>query len=319
MMQAGEFIKYIEDPHKLDQQSVMKLRALVEDFPYFQSAHILLSLASRKWDSTTFQQSIGKTAIITGSRAHLFRLVKSMEDGTVVGPETDALQQTQKTDVTTPIHETETVTESTNILKHIEIAAEPVIDKEETPLVEPVVEAEQSKTAEEILEQEIEKQVVESFVEKKILKIPEVHQPKEKIISPSDFTGWLDFLKDHKASDAPKTSEKAENKALAKDETAAKDKKPQARKLRNMALIDKIIDANPGLIKNKETVKFYTPDVKAKESLAENEHLVTETLARIYALQGNINKAINAYEILSLKYPQKSAYFATLIKQLKEK
>jgi len=52
--------------------------------------------------------------------------------------------------------------------------------------------------------------------------------------------------------------------------------------------------------------------------LLEHEHLVTETLAKIYALQGNVNKAIRAYEILSLRFPQKSAYFATLIKKLKE-
>jgi hypothetical protein len=56
---------------------------------------------------------------------------------------------------------------------------------------------------------------------------------------------------------------------------------------------------------------------KAKESLIENEHLVTETLAKIYALQGSVNKAVRAYEILSLKFPQKSAYFASLIQKLK--
>ena len=77
------------------------------------------------------------------------------------------------------------------------------------------------------------------------------------------------------------------------------------------------IEKSPGLIRQKEDQKFFAPDIKAKESLIENEHLVTETLARIYALQGNINKAIRAYEILSLKFPQKSAYFATLIQKLK--
>jgi hypothetical protein len=82
-------------------------------------------------------------------------------------------------------------------------------------------------------------------------------------------------------------------------------------------LIDKIIETNPGLIRNKEEPKFFTPDTKAKESLIENEHLVTETLAKIYALQGSVNKAVRAYEILSLKFPQKSAYFASLIQKLK--
>ena len=56
----------------------------------------------------------------------------------------------------------------------------------------------------------------------------------------------------------------------------------------------------------------------AKMSLAENEDFVTETLAKIYAQQGNIKKAISAYEKLSLKIPEKSNYFARLIQELKE-
>ena len=81
-------------------------------------------------------------------------------------------------------------------------------------------------------------------------------------------------------------------------------------------LIDKIIESDPGRIKLGNN-KFFTPAIDAKQSLLENEHLVTETLAKIYALQGNISKAIRAYEILSLKFPQKSVYFASLIEKLK--
>ena len=90
-----------------------------------------------------------------------------------------------------------------------------------------------------------------------------------------------------------------------------------SRRQKQKAIIDKIIETSPGIVRPKEDQKFYVPDVKAKESLLENEHLVTETLARIYALQGNTGKAIRAYEILSLKNPQKSAYFASLIQKLK--
>ena len=44
--------------------------------------------------------------------------------------------------------------------------------------------------------------------------------------------------------------------------------------------------------------------------------LVTETLAQIYAMQGDLPKAIDAYGRLALKYPEKSAYFAALSKEL---
>jgi len=45
---------------------------------------------------------------------------------------------------------------------------------------------------------------------------------------------------------------------------------------------------------------------------------VTETLAEIYLKQGLWDKAINAYEVLSLKYPEKSGFFADRIKEIKK-
>ena len=47
-------------------------------------------------------------------------------------------------------------------------------------------------------------------------------------------------------------------------------------------------------------------------------HSVTQTLAEIYKNQGYYDKAIIAYEILSLKYPQKSSLFANEIKLIKQ-
>ena len=46
--------------------------------------------------------------------------------------------------------------------------------------------------------------------------------------------------------------------------------------------------------------------------------LMTETLANLYSKQGNFQKAVEAYKILSLKYPKKSIYFANQINKIKE-
>ena len=72
--------------------------------------------------------------------------------------------------------------------------------------------------------------------------------------------------------------------------------------------------------KNKELPKkeFFSPTITALESLTENNNLMTETLAKVYLEQGHYEKAINAYEILSLKYPQKSSLFANQIKAIKQ-
>ena len=48
------------------------------------------------------------------------------------------------------------------------------------------------------------------------------------------------------------------------------------------------------------------------------DELITETLAKIYVSQEKYGKAIKAYEILSLKYPKKSSFFADRINDLKK-
>jgi hypothetical protein len=45
----------------------------------------------------------------------------------------------------------------------------------------------------------------------------------------------------------------------------------------------------------------------------------TETLAKIYLEQDYTEQAIDIYSKLSLRYPEKSVYFAALIDEIKQK
>lgn len=82
-------------------------------------------------------------------------------------------------------------------------------------------------------------------------------------------------------------------------------------------IIDKFISENPSISRPKK--EFFNPISAAQESIVDQENIVSETLAKIYEKQGYYEKAISIYQKLSLKYPEKSIYFAGQINMLKNK
>ncbi|GAO28028.1 hypothetical protein [Geofilum rubicundum] len=119
------------------------------------------------------------------------------------------------------------------------------------------------------------------------------------------FSGWLSVLKNQPAPMPPSevNPEVEENGG------------------KKRSLIDHFLES--GMKKRR------TPPVKAQDkkdeivdisakSLQENEDLMTETLANIYIKQEHFFKAIDIFERLRLKYPEKNLYFARRIKELEE-
>ena len=99
------------------------------------------------------------------------------------------------------------------------------------------------------------------------------------------FLDWFDIISD----DKPKVDEKFQ-------------------------LIDKFILNSPKIKISEE----YDDKFNLKTQQNVKDELITETLAKIYLKQEKFNKAIKAYEILSLKYPKKSSFFADQIIDIKK-
>ncbi len=79
-------------------------------------------------------------------------------------------------------------------------------------------------------------------------------------------------------------------------------------------LIEKFIELNPRIPQAKDAVSVPVNIAKSNEMPSS---IMTETLAQIYLEQKKYTKAVQAYEILILKYPEKSSFFADRIKNIK--
>ncbi|HUH46146.1 MAG TPA: hypothetical protein VLZ54_03255, partial [Arenibacter sp.] len=90
--------------------------------------------------------------------------------------------------------------------------------------------------------------------------------------------------------------------------------KKTEQKLNKFQLIDQFIKSNPKIVPTDNR-----PKIKIKDSSTfDKNELMTATLAKVYLEQKKYKKAIQAYRILSLKYPEKSSFFADRIKAVEK-
>ena len=104
------------------------------------------------------------------------------------------------------------------------------------------------------------------------------------------------------------STKKSIDKKTKKEETNTSEKNKKAAK---MAQIKAYIATNTNIIPQFSSTEKIT--IKDAEKI-NKEALMTETLARVYLEQKKYKKALQAYKILSLKYPEKNSFFASQIK-----
>ncbi|NQZ78712.1 MAG: hypothetical protein HRT61_21745, partial [Ekhidna sp.] len=105
------------------------------------------------------------------------------------------------------------------------------------------------------------------------------------------------------------TDSKKAVKKKVKSDTGGKADKQAADQI-----IDKFINESPS-IKYQRSTESKSQDL-SEESGSWDPNLASEYLAEIYLNQGNKKRAIEIYEALSLKYPEKKSYFADLISKI---
>ena len=312
MISKLEIQQLFTNPSELNRIDPSELNEAVAHFPFSTSLAILYLQSLNERGDLRFQEELNRLAIRITDRTVLYTLVKETEFETAIEIDVESslipmeILKGGKTEVETEKDaKIESLDDQTQEIDTSidnsteEIQVEDVVSIEGIDEVELLIQAGVAQAGY-ILENEkqsvdIDKkdEITSAKNEESNLKERKEHEPVEKIVSTLDnnelttefsFIQWLNF-----------TTETIQSV----DEI--EEKKP----------IIELID--------RPKKEFYSPSKKAKESLDEQKMPVSETLAKIFELQGNFPKAIYVYEQLSLIYPEKKTYFATQIKQIKKK
>ncbi|WP_339651061.1 hypothetical protein [uncultured Maribacter sp.] len=308
-MNVKEFTYFLEHPTKVvDPIHTKHLEDIIVEYPYFQAARALHLKGLKNLNSYKYNKALKTTAAFTTDRDVLFDFITSK----------DFLQynsSNEKTD--TAILEEEEVleVESVSVIEGLENKPLPQEKKEEPAAL--IVASEDKplpqdeNDAEHILDPELfQSKKPEVSKEEETLDIgkPLAFNAKEKY----SFSEWLNL-----ASSIPKEKilEKTEEKKTVVKNKRTISPKEEAIKKKKFDRIDRFIANNPKIVPTEE--KNTSIDISSSSKINKNE-LMTETLARVYLEQKQYKKAIQAFKILSLKYPEKSSFFADRIRAVEK-
>ncbi len=284
-MNTYEFTYILNKPKAIKEKHVHGLEKIVIEFPFFQSARALLLKGLYNQESFQYNPALRKTAAYTTDRSVLFDFITS---GNFAPIQKLFIEEKEAFINEIKVNDIEIVTVTSSKLKTIETST---------------------------LEQSIVNSIKEfEGVEPHSNKVETIAQVSEKL----NIGKPLDFSKDEKHSFQ-------EWLQLANFSPIKRDKKEQNQEIKSIpiptdsikekkiALIDRFIENNPKISPVKDAPKI----VHIPEQSQDNSYLMTETLAKVYLEQKKYQRAIQAYEILILKYPEKSTFFANRISDIK--
>ena len=259
-MNLSEFTSLLKKPQNIDALKTQQLEAIVNEFPYFQSARAIQLKGLNQTNSYKYNAALKKTATYTINRNVLFNFI------------------------TTPLFFNKK-TQSAKLLNDID-----VFDTEAIQSLHKKI----SHT-----------QPLENTTQKQALETSEKAQEILQIGTPIPFNSqeahsfneWMQL-----------TAQKPIVRTSVKKDLATKTLPTKTN------LIDTFIETNPKISPlDKNTVNT---SAQPKDS-HDHKSFMTETLAKVYLEQHKYENAIKAYRILSLKYPEKSGFFADQIKAIK--
>ncbi len=278
-MCTSEITTLLNNPFAINELQTALLEKVVHEFPFFQSARALYLKGLYNQNSFKYNYALKITAAHTADRNILFDYITS--------------------------NDFVTISNQYSLQKEAEISEIAV----ENSIVVPPYKIEKSiidsinASNPDFVSEEIKRENLIAEVEKITEKL-EIGKPLEFSASEKhSFQEWLQLSKN--------VPIERENIAIEVKNESEIDPEKQKKN----EIIDKFIQANPKIPQIKHD--SISTSFIMEPSKSDNSYLMTETLAKVYLEQKKYQKAIQAYDILILKYPEKSSFFADRIEEIK--
>jgi hypothetical protein len=276
-MNVTTYTTLINKPNTISELQTLALEKVLDEFPFFQSARALRLKGLYSQNSFKYNFALKVTAAHTTDRTVLFDFITS-----------ESFIAIQK-----ELYDT----------KALELLDIDVVDGEI------ITSQEKSEPKKNTLEQSILTSIKESSAIDLTANLNLVEE-KLAIGTPLDFSkneqhSFQEWLQLSRTQPIDRENEKI-NIPQPRPQNEGKKKKA--------ALIDKFIETSPKISPVKHGVGS---TVRIEINTNDHSSLMTETLAKVYLEQKKYQKAIQAYEILILKYPEKSSFFANRIADIK--
>ena len=315
-MTEKDIIKYIESPALLKQADMSELRKLVSQYPFYPTAHILLLKSLKDKGVEDFEKQLYQSSVYISDRELLLQFLNT--DFAYNEPEVQVTEE--------KIQEEATIQEDTSTTKILK-------NKDVRRKINDTFEGMGENISETISSQ---LKISELKDKDKLEYSPEIYFIEEERTGENNFItieakpdSKIQKDTDNKNSESLLMVDDEEPFELIESEEIQKDKKePRSNGfdiseyadeeiIKNSDdLISKFIQKNPR-IEVKEVIDE-THDI-SEDSVKEDGDLLSEKLIKVYIKQNLFEKAIQSYQKLSLKFPEKSTYFASQIKILEEK
>lgn len=309
-MDKQRFSSLLKDPSKVTNADIKTLNEYRKKYPYFQSLYVVVAKALKERQHPKTEAFIKKAAIYSANRSHLKEIIEGeyrfieKPESKPQGNKTKSVDSKTNTQSQTGQPKKVEESEKAELTEETKTPTLEIIKQKDPPAAKGKVKPANKGIKQGTLEKSYKKEETPQKEEKPKTNIEDINSDLEAIEATKKR---IEALLGGQISEPKKHDKKTTT--------------PTSKKKKQIEIIEKFIQDEPRIERLKIAEAESTTGFidLANKSMRSEDSFETETLAQLMANQGKLKKAEAIYKKLSLKYPEKSTYFATQIQKLKAK